>query len=36
MYGGARAYRIRGAGTRVVRKGRKRWQEREILGYAQR
>ena len=35
LYGDARAYRIRGAGTRVVRKGRKRWQEREILGYVQ-
>ena len=35
LYGDERAYRIRGAGTRVVRKGRKRWQEREILGYVQ-
>ena len=32
LYGDERAYRIRGIGVRVVRKGRKRGQEREILG----
>ena len=36
MYGDERVYRIRGIGVRVVRKGRKRGQEREILGYVQR
>ena len=36
LYGDERAYRIRGIGVRVVRKGRKRGQEREILGYVQR
>ena len=35
LYGDERAYRIRGIGVRVVRKGRKRGQEREILGYVQ-
>ena len=35
LYGDERTYRIRGIGARVVRKGRKRGQEREILGYAQ-
>ena len=32
LYGDERVYRIRGIGVRVVRKGRKRGQEREILG----
>ena len=36
LYGDERACRIRGIGVRVVRKGRKRGQEREILGYVQR
>ena len=36
LYGDERAYRIRGIGVRVVRKGRKRGQERDILGYVQR
>ena len=35
LYGDERAYRIRGIGARVVRKGWKRGQEREILGYVQ-
>ena len=35
MYGDERAYRIRGIGVLVVRKGWKRGQEREILGYVQ-
>ena len=35
LYGDERTYRIRGIGARVVRKGRKRGQEREILGYVQ-
>jgi len=34
--GGERVCRICGIGVRVVRKGRKRGQEREILGYVQR
>ena len=36
LYRSARAYRIRGIGVRVVRKGWKRGQERDILGYVQR
>ena len=36
LYGGERVCRICGIGVRVVRKGRKRGQEREILGYVQR
>ena len=35
LYGDERAYRIRGIGVRVVRKGWKRGQERDILGYVQ-
>ena len=35
LYGDERAYRIRGIGVLVVRKGWKRGQEREILGYVQ-
>ena len=36
LCGDERVYRIRGIGVRVVRKGRKRGHEREILGYVQR
>ena len=35
LYGGERVYRSYDAGARVVRKGWKRGQEREILGYVQ-
>ena len=35
LYGGERVCRSCGAGARVVRKGWKRGQEREILGYVQ-
>ena len=36
LYRSERVCRICGIGVRVVRKGRKRGQEREILGYVQR
>ena len=35
LYGGERVCRSCGAGARVVRKGWKRGQERDILGYVQ-